>query len=501
DSRRRIRKVELRLHNKTVPVCSHAGILGSGNQVLLRAVRGFLDKDARFAGGGAGGGAGVVSGAALWLVRPVAAVSACLFVLLLGATLAAGDGDAGFGYWPQWRGVNRDGISPDTGLRQDWEASPPELVWMAEGLGSGWASVSLVGSSIYTTGDLDQGQGVIAINAADGSVRWAQAVTDGKPDHSYPGGRCTPTVDGDRLYVVTSDEETGGIVCLRADDGSVLWEIGFQETWDGKMMSQWGFSESPLVDGDWVLCTPGARDAMMVALDKTTGAEVWRCPLPDDGELKEGAGYSSIVVSEGGGIKQYVQLVGCGVIGVRARDGRFLWSYEAVANRTANIPTCITRGDYVFSATGYNQGAGLVKLVPDGNGVKAQEEYFLTGRTLQNKHGGMLLIDDYLYLGHGNARGYPICVEFETGEVAWGGRRQRGVGRGEASVVYADGNVIFRSSNGTLALFAASPEGFQLKGTMEPEYQEGKSWAHPVVTGGRLYLREQDKLMCYDLRP
>lgn len=409
--------------------------------------------------------------------------------------------DAGFGYWPQWRGVNRDGISTDTGLSQDWEASPPELVWMAEGLGNGWASVSLVGRTIYTTGNLESGQGVVAIDAADGRVLWSRAVTDGEPDHSYSGARCTPTVDGDRLYVVTSDEETGGIVCLRAGDGSVLWKKGFQETWDGKMMSQWGFAESPLVDGDWVICTPGARDAMLVALDKMTGAEVWRAALPPGQDLKEGAGYSSIMISEGAGLRQYVQLVGCGVIGVRARDGQFLWSYEPVANRTANVPTCVTRGDYVFSATGYNQGSGLVNLVPEGNGVKAEEVYFLRGRTLQNKHGGMVLVDNHLYLGHGNARGYPICVEFTTGEVAWGGRRQRDVGRGEASVVYADGNIVFRSSNGTVALFAASPEGFNLKGTLDPAYQEGKSWAHPVVTGGRLYLREQNKLMCYDLRP
>ena len=426
-----------------------------------------------------------------------------LSIPIWNGRLPAAENDAGFGYWPQWRGVNRDGISPDTGLSQDWSVSPPKLVWMGEGLGSGWASVSLVGRRLYTTGNLKDGQAVIAVNAADGTIAWTETLTDGVPSHSYPGARCTPSVDGDRLYVVTSDEDTGGIVCVSATDGSVLWEKGFKETWGGTMMSQWGFAESPLVDGDWVLCTPGSREAMVVALDKMTGAEIWRSALPRDGSLKEGAGYSSIVISQGGGVKQYVQLVGCGVIGIRANDGQLRWSYEAVANDTANIPTCVTHGDYVFSATGYNQGSGLVKLIRDGDGdgVRAEEVYFLDGRTLQNKHGGMVLVDGYIYLGHGNARGYPTCVEFKTGDIAWGGTRQRDVGRGEAGVVYADGNIIFRRSDGTVAMFAASAEDFELNGTLEPEYQEGKSWAHPVVTGGRLYLREQDKLMCYDLRP
>ncbi len=423
-----------------------------------------------------------------------------LLIGLLSPVLGAAETDAGFGYWPQWRGVNRDGISADLGLLPDWKSSPPKLLWMAEGLGKGWASLSVVGDRIYTTGDLEDGQAVIALNAADGTVVWTKTLTDGVPEHSYPGGRCTPTVDGDRLYVVTSAEKTGGIACLQAKDGKVLWQKCFHDSWGGKMMSQWGFSESPLVDGDWVLCTPGGKEAMIVALNKMTGDEVWRSALPADGSLDEGAGYSSIVISEGAGVKQYVQLAGCGVIGVRAKDGKFLWSYEAVANDTANIPTCITRGDYVFAATGYNQGSGLVKLVAKDDGVAAEEVYFHSGRELQNKHGGMVLIDDHLYLGHGNARGYPACVEFATGKIVWGGKRQKGVGRGEASVVYADGNIIFRSADGTVALFAASPDGFQLKGTMKPEYQEGKSWAHPVVTGARLYLREQNKLMCYDLR-
>jgi outer membrane protein assembly factor BamB len=426
---------------------------------------------------------------------------ACVLLLSFGCSfVTAAEEDAGYGWWPQWRGPNRDAVSTDTGLLDDWEKTPPKLLWMADGLGSGYANISLVGERIYTTGDLKDGQAVIALNAADGSIVWTKTLTQGIPKHGYPGSRCTPTVDGDRLYVVTSDEKSGGIVCLQASDGAVVWQKGFHTQWGGKMMSEWGFSESPLVDGKAVICTPGSRQAMLVALDKMTGEELWRSSLPPDSKLSEGAGYSSIVISEGAGERQYVTLTGCGVVGVRASDGEFLWSYPQVANDTANIPTCLVNGDFVFSANGYNQGAGLVKLFADGSGVKAQEVYFLNGKDLQNQHGGMILHDGHIYPGHGKARGYPTCVEFATGKIVWGGKRQKGVGRGEAGVVFADGNIIFRSADGTVAMFQATPKEFQLKGTLEPEFQEGKSWAHPVVVGGRLYLREQEKLMCYDLR-
>ncbi|MBM4090500.1 MAG: polyvinylalcohol dehydrogenase [Planctomycetes bacterium] len=412
--------------------------------------------------------------------------------------ISAGEPDIGFGWWPQWRGPNRDGLSRETGLIDDWKNGPPKLLWMASGLGSGWTNVSIVGDRIYTTGDLPDGQAVIALRAADGTIAWSRAVTKGVPNHEYPGARSTPSFDEGRLYVVTSDEKQGGIVCLQATDGAVLWQKGFLTEWGGRMMSQWGFAESPLVDGDWVLCTPGARDAVIVALDKTTGQEVWRTAL-EDKDLDDGAGYSSIVVSHGAGVKQYVQLVGRGVIGVRASDGKLLWTYTPVANKTANVPTCIVKDDYVFCSTGYNQGSALLKLTAAGEGVNAEEVYFLNGRTLQNQHGGIVLVDDHLYLGHGNDRGYPTCVELLTGKIAWGGRT-RGPGRGEASLIYADGKLLFRFSDGKVAAIEATPKSYNLLGVFEPEYQEGKSWAHPVIAGGRLYLREQDKLMCYDLR-
>lgn len=304
------------------------------------------------------------------------------------------------------------------------------------------------------------------------------------------------------LYIVTSD---GAIHCVQCERGDVVWSKNFKTEWNGRMMSGWGYSESPLVDGDRVLCTPGGKDAMIVALDKKTGDEVWKAAVPNFGSgktrkgdpIKMGAGYASIVVSNGGGVKQYVTLIGQGVIGIRADDGKFLWGYEDVANKTANIPTPICEGDYVFASSGYGTGAALLKLSSDGSGgVKAEEQYFLDSKKLQNHHGGMVMIGDYIYCGHNHNSGFPICVEWKTGDIKW---MDRGPGSGSAAVLYADGNLVYRYQNGIVALIEATPEEYRLKGELKPEYQEGKTWAHPVIVDGKMYLREQDKLMCYDV--
>jgi outer membrane protein assembly factor BamB len=338
---------------------------------------------------------------------------------------------------------------------------------------------------------------VTAIDATTGKVVWSKRITTSVPQHSHEGSRCTPSIDGDRLYAIAS---SGKIVCLKTKDGSEVWARDFKD-WNGKLMSGWGFSESPLVDGDLVLCTPGGPQAMVVALDKLTGKEVWKCAIPAlESKGKEGAGYSSIVVTNACGVKQYVQLVGKGLIGIRASDGQYLWSYTPIANRTANIPTPLISGDYIFCSTGYQTGSALVKLVKNGDELKAEEQYFLTADKLQNHHGGMVLKDGYVYCGHKHGQGFPICVEMETGKIAWGGE-ERGAGSGSAAITMADGHLIFRYQSGEVALIEATPDKYNLKGSFKPEYISRKPcWAHPVVAGGRLYLRDQDKLMCYDLR-
>ncbi len=399
--------------------------------------------------------------------------------------------------WPEWRGPSRNNQSTETGLLKDWDKTPPQLLWEAEGMGKGYASLSIANGKIYTSGNGADGQAVVCLDL-NGKVLWTSKFTEHNPDHSYDGSRTTPTIDGDRLYVVAS---SGNITCMKTADGTIVWQRDFLKDFGGKLMSGWGFSESPLVDGDMVVCTPGGDEAMMVAFNKMTGKVIWKSAmLPFSKKGKEGAGYSSIVVSEGAGVKQYIQLVGRGVIGVRAKDGKMLWGYDGVTNDVANIPTPLVQGDFVFASTGYGAGAALLELKKKGTGVEAVEKYFLPANDLQNHHGGMILKDGYVYCGHRHNEGFPICVEMKTGKTIWGGD-VRPVGKGSAATTYADGNIIFRYQSGPVALVEATPEGYKLKGSFTPKHASEPCWSHPVVHGGKLYLRDQDKLMCYNLKP
>ena len=423
------------------------------------------------------------------------AVSCCVIFALVNSfqpSVSVADSD-----WPQWRGPNRDGISTETGLLPDWKTQKPRLVWKTDGLGKGFAGISIANGIIYSSGNFPDGQAVVALREQDGRSLWKRRVTISPPKHGYDGSRTTPAIDGRFVYAIPSD---GSIACMDAKSGKAVWRKGFQDAWKGQMMSQWGFSESPLVDGDRVICTPGGPSALMVALDKTSGREIWRCPSPrGGGNGKDGAGYSSVVISEGAGVKQYVQLAGRGLIGVRASDGKLLWTYNRIANSTANIPTPIPSGDYVFCSTGYQTGTALVKLSPAaGGGVEATEEYFLPANVMQNHHGGMVLIDGYVYAGTGHGKGFPICVELKTGKVAWGGKI-RGAGGGSAAVTCADGKLIFRYESGVVALIEATPQEYRLLGEFTPAVTNEPCWAHPVVCNGNLYLRDQDTLMCYRL--
>lgn len=401
--------------------------------------------------------------------------------------------------WPQWRGPDRNGISSDTGLLKDWEAKTPKLLWTGTGVGEGFASVAVVDGRIYTTGTMAGGQAVTCVSAADGKTIWQTKISSEVPrDGGYPGCRCTPSIDGDRVYAISSD---GKIACLKLAGGGLVWSRDFKADWGGRAPN-WGFSESPLVDGDRVLCTPGGPEAMVVALNKMTGKDIWRAKTQIAGEKGrgEGAGYSSIVISNACGIKQYVQLVSRGVIGVRASDGEFLWGYNGVANQTANIPTPLISGDYVFTSTGYGTGSALLKLVKKGRGVDCEEQYFLNGNTAQNHHGQMILKDGHVYMGHGHKNGYPMCIEMESGKIVWSSK-QRGPGSASAAITLADDHLVFRYESGEVALIEATPQEYRLKGSFQPDYVSGKpAWSHPVIIGGKMYLRDQDKLMCYDVR-
>jgi len=403
--------------------------------------------------------------------------------------------------WPQWRGVHRDGRSPETGLLQEWPADGPPLAWRIGGLGGGFSSLSVADGRIYTLGDLDDGQYAMALAQADGSPLWRTRIGP-TWESSYLGPRSTPTVDGEHLYIMNTE---GDVICLEAASGKEIWRRSLPDDFGSFMMqamgnTDWKYAESPLVDGDRVIVTPGVTGAGLVALDKKSGEEIWRVKTGRIGSMGAyGAAYSSVVISHGGGVKQYVQFIGRGVIGVEAETGKLLWGYNAVANDIANIATPLVDGDHVFASSGYGTGAGLLHLTGDGEGgVDAEEVYFLEAGTFQNHHGGMILHDGHVFTGTGHNKGLPLAVRMADGEVAWG--PERNDGKSSAAITYADSRLYFRYQNGLMILVEATPEAYREHGSfMIPDVKK-PSWSHPVVADGKLYLREQDNLFCYDIK-
>jgi outer membrane protein assembly factor BamB len=402
------------------------------------------------------------------------------------------------GNWPQWRGPARDGVSSETGLLPSWPKGGPPRLWSVAGLGRGFSSVSVAGGRIFTMGDLADGQYVIALDEETGKRVWATRVgrVYNSPD-DFHGPRGTPTVDDAALFVVDTD---GDVVSLDTATGKERWRRSLSSDFGGHVMSQWNWSESPLVDGDRVVVTPGGSRAGIVALNKATGADIWRATIPRVGSKgADGAGYASIVISNGAGVKQYVQLMGRGVVGVRASDGVYLWGHNAVANDIANISTPVVKDNFVFAPTSYDTGSVLVELAPAANGrVTATQKYFLDPGKFQSHHGGMVLVGGYLYGGHGQSRGFPVCIELATGKLMW--PQVRGAGEGSAAVVAADGRLYFRYQNGMVALVEATPTSYREAGAFQIPNPHTLSWPHPVVAGGRLYLREQDALHAYNVK-
>lgn len=388
--------------------------------------------------------------------------------------------------WPQWRGPHRDGLSAETGLLSEWPEGGPKLLWQVGDVGGGYSTPAVVGKRLYLLGNegMDN-EFVQATDVGDGKQIWRVKLGKVGPNDRppYPGSRSTPTVDGSLLFALGSD---GDLACLEASSGKERWRLNVREQFGGKP-GKWAYAESPLIDGDVLVCTPGGSEATLVALNKKTGEPIWKCAVPGGDE----AAYASAIVVEVGGVKQYVQFVQNGLVGVDAETGKFLWRYDATAKGSpANIPTPIAHQGYVFSGSG-RSGGGLVKLSVDGQQVTAEQVYF-HGK-LPTSIGGAVLIDGYLY--GTNSQGL-LCVEFETGDLKW---QDRSVGPG--AVCYADGSLYLHGEGGDVALVEATPDGYHERGRFTPPDQPNrgpsKAWAYPVVADGRLYLRDLDQLWCY----
>lgn len=402
--------------------------------------------------------------------------------------------------WPQWRGPERDGRSTSTGLARSWPAEGPPLLWTGTGLGTGFSNVSVAGGLVVTMGDADGRQSVVALDAAAGRSVWKTDVGVAWDGDDYAGPRSTPTIADGRVIVLTTE---GVVVALDARDGAVLWRRDLVADYDARVMQAWGgydfkFSESPLVDRGRVVVTPGSPDAWLVALDAKDGSELWRTPGRNLGERGvDGAGYASAVVSNAAGVRQYVQFLGRGVVGVDAKTGRFLWGYNRVANDIANVPTPVALGDRVFVSSGYGTGSALLEIVRKDGRIVARERYFLDARTFQNHHGGIVVHRGVAYAGTGHNLGNPVAIDLERGAIAWG--PVRNAGERSASLTFADGLLMFRYENGLVVLVEASPQRYRERGSFRIPGVRRFSWPHPVVADGRMYLREQDRVLVYDV--
>lgn len=397
--------------------------------------------------------------------------------------------------WPQWRGPQRDAISSETGLLREWPKEGPKLLWQNKDIGDGYSTPAIAGDRIYVLSNrgLDN-EYVQALSVRDGKLLWTTPLGKvGNPEQrpSFPCARSTPTVDGDAIYVLSSDGDLAG---LDAATGKVRWKKSLRADFGGQPHT-WAYSESPLVDGDALIVTPGGAKATLVALNKKTGAVIWESAVPG-GDM---AGYSSVVVVEAAGRKQYVQFLMKGLVGVDAKTGQFLWRYDGAVKGPYQAFTPIASKEHVYAGAGGNAGGGLVRLTAAGGGVTAEQVYFQPG--LPNGNGGAVLVGGMLY--GTNNRGL-VAADFLTGKPLW--QAAQGEDIGPASIMYADGRLYLHGFNNDVAIVEASPEGYRQRGRFTPpdppKHVRGQmemSWPHPVVAGGRLYIRDLESLWCYDI--
>lgn len=401
--------------------------------------------------------------------------------------------------WPQFRGADRTGISSSKDLLAQWPEDGPKVLWKATGAGDGFSSMSFSAGLMYTMGNREDGEYVIAYDVTTGEEAWSQRTGPGYPDAFGNGPRSTPTIDWDRLYVLGA---TGDLWCLSAKDGKVRWHIdligrfggeSMAEKNKGKMNLTWGISESPIIEGKMVICNTGSKGGSYVAFNKLNGDVIWRSKGLDDVP-----GYASAVVAEVGGVRQLINYTSSRVVSIRVSDGQLLWDHSKTAKSQANYnsPILYTDGDKQQVLLP-GQGLALIKLTAVGEGTFADEVYFES--KIGTHHGGAILVDDHVYM---TGRGGMSCIDAKTGEIKW---QDRGVGA--AALTYADGKLIAQGQDGTIALIDANPEGykelsrFSIEPAQDcPQMRKKVVWAHPVIVDQKLFVRNGREITCYDIK-
>lgn len=398
--------------------------------------------------------------------------------------------------WPEWRGPGRANRSAATGLLPQWPTGGPPLRWTVTGLGEGITAPAVAAGQVYTLGYHDDSEYLIALEALSGETRWTARVgsfLDAKARFGYPLMRWlsprVPTVDDARIYTLTA---TGNLMCRRTKDGAFLWHRNYPVDF-GAPARGWGFCDYPLVDCGNLICLPGGPDATLVALDKWTGELVWKTVIAG---ARASRAHAATVRTTAGGIPHYIVFLDDGLAGIAADDGRVLWRYGGTVGRSANSYTPIVYEDFVFSANGYGASMGLVKLAPEGDGLAAVEQYRrkFTFHAFQDS---TVLVGHHVYAFQGP--GQPVCIDVRTGELAWGPVNTNASRR--TALTCADGHLYLRRSDGLMTLVEASPHAYLEKGTFSiPQPEEVSGVTFPVVAGGRLYLRDNNRLLCYDVR-
>ena len=387
--------------------------------------------------------------------------------------------------WPQWRGADRSDISKETGILKQWPEGGPKLLWMSKDVGLGYSGYAISKGKLFTMGSLNGMERVYCLDASTGKTVWSTELAPELKNGWGDGPRSTPTVDGNRVFAMSGQ---GTLACLDAATGKEVWHAAMRDF--GGKTPNWGYTESVLVEGNFVICTPGGAQGTLLALNKADGKKAWQTA-----EWTDGAHYSSPIVVDHNGSRQIIQLTSQHLAGVDAKSGKVLWQSDW-PGKTAVIPTPIFKDGSVYIASGYGVGCKMIKI---GAGNKVEEVYM--NQNMINHHGGVILVGDKLY-GYSDKGGWT-CQDFKTGDVTWqeNGKLKKG------AVHCADGMLyLLEESSGSVVLIEASPKGWSEHGrfTISPQTTQrnpkGKVWTHPVVSNGKLYLRDQELLFCYDVK-